>query len=255
MDAMDASNEFGLENWHDFEVGSRREVIALLRAIAEKNQLIRVLVQGENDVCVTTILHVDADGGKLILDRSINPEQNGRIVQARRVSFETSLDKIRILFATDQVRDTSFGNGAALELDLPPTMVRLQRREFYRMNTPVSNPVRVTIPILDELGGGSVVLPLSDISCGGVCVFDNKFVLGNTIGKNYENCRIDLPDVGVISTTLQVRNSIDMTLLNNKANRRLGCQFLDMSRASDAAVQRYITRLERERNARIAGLG
>lgn len=252
---MESSNEFGMENWHDFEVGSRREVVALLRSIADKNQLIRMLVQGDDDVCVTSILHVDADGGKLILDRSINPEQNERIVRARRISFETSLDKIRILFASDAVRDITHESAAALVLDLPATMIRLQRREYYRMNTPVSNPVRVTIPIPYDLGGGTAVLPLTDISCGGVCVFDNKFVLGNTIGKNYENCRIDLPEIGMVSTTLQVRNSIDMTLLNNKANRRLGCEFLDMSRASAAAVQRYITKLERERNARIAGLG
>lgn len=252
---MDALNDFGLENWHDFEVSSRREVVSLLRAIADKNQLIRMLVHGESDVCVTSILHVDVDNGKLILDRSINDGQNERIVQARRISFETSLDKIRILFASDKVRATLHENGAALELDLPASMIRLQRREFYRMATPVSNPVRVTIPIPYDLGGGNAVLALSDISCGGVCVFDNKFVLGNTIGKNYEDCRIELPDIGMVAATLQVRNSIDMTLLNNKANRRLGCQFLDMSRASAAAVQRYITRLERERNARIAGLG
>ncbi|MFL6709210.1 MAG: flagellar brake protein [Massilia sp.] len=251
---MDALNDFGLENWHDYEVGSRREVVSLLRAIGEKNQLIRMLVHGESDVCVTSVLHVDPDTNTLILDRSINAEQNQRIVQARRISFETSLDKIRILFASEKVRETTFEGGAALALDLPATMIRLQRREFYRMSTPVSNPVKVTIPVPYELGGGSAVLTLSDISCGGVCVFDNKFALGNTIGKNYENCRIDLPEIGVVATTLQVRNSIDMTLLNNKANRRLGCQFLDMSRASAAAVQRYITRLERERNARIAGL-
>ncbi|HEX9172807.1 MAG TPA: flagellar regulator YcgR PilZN domain-containing protein, partial [Telluria sp.] len=45
-----------LENWHDYEVASRREIVALLRQIAEKNQLIRMLVHGEADVCVTTIL-------------------------------------------------------------------------------------------------------------------------------------------------------------------------------------------------------
>lgn len=254
MDKMDALDDFGLENWHDFEVASRREVIALLRAIGEKNQLVRMLIKGESDVCVTSVLGVDPDSNLLILDRSINREQNERILQARRVSFETTLDKIRILFATDKVNDITLDSGAALAIDIPTTVIRLQRREFYRMSTPVSNPVKVTIPVPEDLGGGNVVLPLSDISCGGICVFDNKFTLGNTIGKNYEGCRIDLPDIGVVSTTLQVRNSVDLTLLNNKANRRLGCQFLDMSRASAAAVQRYITRLERERNARIAGL-
>jgi c-di-GMP-binding flagellar brake protein YcgR len=252
---MDALDDFGLENWHDFEVASRREVIALLRNIGEKNQLVRMLIKGESDVCVTSVLGVDGDSNTLILDRSIDRSQNERIVKANRISFETSLDKIRILFTTDKVRDIQYENGQALAMDIPTTLIRLQRREFYRMSTPVSNPVKATVPLPEDMGGGSVVLPLSDISCGGLCLFDNKFTLGNTIGKNYENCRIDLPDIGVISTTLQVRNSIDMTLLNNKANRRLGCQFLDMSRASAAAVQRYITRLERERNARIAGLG
>ncbi len=69
-----------------------------------------------------------------------------------------------------------------------------------------------------------------------------------------ENCRIELPEIGPITTSLQVRNSLDLTLLNNKTNRRLGCQFVDISRGALAGVQRYITKLERERNARLAGL-
>jgi c-di-GMP-binding flagellar brake protein YcgR len=48
---------------------------------------------------------------------------------------------------------------------------------------------------------------------------------------------------------------MDMTLLNNKTSRRLGCQFVDISRGNLSNVQRYITKLERERNARLAGLG
>ena len=78
--------------------------------------------------------------------------------------------------------------------------------------------------------------------------------MGDTIGKVYSDCRIELPEVATITTGLQIRNSLDLTLLNNKTNRRLGCQFVDMPRSSLTAVQRYITKLERERNARIAGL-
>ena len=50
-----------------------------------------------------------------------------------------------------------------------------------------------------------------------------------------------MPDVGIVTATLQIRNSLDLTLLNNKTNRRLGCQFVDMSRSMLAHVQRYIT--------------
>jgi c-di-GMP-binding flagellar brake protein YcgR len=244
-----------LENWHDFEVESRREIIALLRGIGDKKQLIRMAVDGQNDVCVTTILAVDGDNGCVILDRSINDEQNARLLGAGPIAFETSLDKIRILFASSGIEECRYENGVALKITLPETLIRLQRREYYRMPTPVSNPVRVVIALPQELGGGSTPFPLADISCGGIAILDNRLILGDAVGQTYTGCRIDLPEIGSVTTSLQVRNSVELTLLNNKSNRRLGCQFADLPRASLNLVQRYITKLERERNARIAGLG
>ena len=64
----------------------------------------------------------------------------------------------------------------------------------------------VTIPLPAELGGTLETFPLADISCGGIAILDNKLVLGNTIGHDYKNCRIDLPDIGTVTATLQVRN-------------------------------------------------
>jgi c-di-GMP-binding flagellar brake protein YcgR len=187
---MQAITDAELEAWHDYEVESRREIVALLRQISEKNQLVRVLIKGE----------------------------------------------------------------AALRADIPPSLIRLQRREYYRMETPVSNPVRAIIPLPPELGAGTGVFPLHDISCGGIAILDNKMQLSTTIGEQLSNCRIELPEIGPVTVSLEIRNSLDLTLLNNKTNRRLGLQFVDISRGGMAGVQRYITKLERERNARLAGL-
>ena len=244
-----------LENWHDFEIESRREITALLRGIGEKNQLIRMLLRGEADVCVTTILDVQPEHNAVILDASVDRAQNQRIVGASNITFETTLDKIRILFSAEKVEQCFHEGNPALRIALPATLIRLQRREYYRMNTPLSNPVRVIVPLPAELGGGSHPFPLTDISCGGIAIMDNKLLLGDTIGKNYLDCRIDLREIGTVATSLQIRNSIDLTLLNNKTNRRLGCAFVDIARPMLAQVQRYITKLERERNARVAGLG
>lgn len=245
-----------LENWHDYEVVSRKEIIALLRNIGEKNQLVTLMMPGETDVCVTSVLGVDPDTDNVYFDCSVNNDQNRRIAGAAQVSFETSLDKIRILFRGDQgVQPATYEGHAAFRMRIPESMIRLQRREYYRMPTPVSNPVRAVIPMPSELGGGTNAFPLADISCGGIAILDNKLLLGNTIGNNYMGCKIELPEIGTVTTTLQIRNSLDITLLNSKTNRRLGCEFVDISRGNLANVQRYITRLERERNARLAGLG
>jgi c-di-GMP-binding flagellar brake protein YcgR len=250
MAPMQASNEFGLENWHDYEVGSRREIIALLRAISEKKQPIRMGLPRAVDACITSILEVDMDYQIVYLDRPIKQELDRQLLAADRLAFETTLDKIRILFSTDKLSECTHAGLPALKIALPETLIRLQRREYYRMSTPVSNPVMVKIMLPAELGGGSATLPLADISCGGIAIFDNKLILGDAVGRVYVGCRIDLPDVGVVTSSLQIRNSQDMTLLNNKSNRRLGCQFIDLPRGMLAQVQRYIAKLERERNGR-----
>lgn len=247
-------NEAELEDWHDYEVGSRREIVALLRQIGEQNQLIRMLIKGEADVCVTTILAVDEDSGALILDRSIDRAQNERIVASPRVKCETSLDKIRIMFRVENLLDTTWRGAPALRADIPVSLIRLQRREYYRMPTPVTNPVRALIPVPIDAGGGVGVFPLHDISVGGIALLDSKLQLGRSVGRVIEHCRIELPEIGPIATSLEIRNSLDLTLLNHKTSRRLGCQFVDISRGGLAAVQRYITKLERERNAKLAGL-
>jgi flagellar brake protein len=251
---MQANIHSELENWHDFEVQSRREIVTILRNVGEKKQLVRMLVHGEADVCVTSVLGVDPDADLLIVDCSIDPAQNKRILAAKRITFETSLDKIRILFNAENITETKFEGSSALKLAIPEKVVRLQRREYYRMPTPVSNPVRAVIKMPEEAGGEMENFALADISCGGVALLDNKMILDNTIGQTYLNCKIDLPEIGMVTTNLEVRSSHDLTLLNNKPSRRLGCQFVDISRGNLAAVQKYITKLERERNARIAGL-
>jgi c-di-GMP-binding flagellar brake protein YcgR len=251
---MQAITDAELEAWHDYEVKSSREIVALLRQISEKNQLIRVLIKGEADVCVTSLLEVDPDTNTMVLDRPVSHDQMVRIAAAGAVRCETSLDKIRILFGAGGLREISYQGGTALRADIPPALIRLQRREYYRMATPVSNPVRVTIPLPAELGGKMEVFPLADISCGGIAILDNKQILSANTGDTFAGCRLDLPEIGPVMTSLQIRNSLDVTLLNNKTNRRLGCEFVDISRGNLAAVQRYITKLERERNARLAGL-
>jgi c-di-GMP-binding flagellar brake protein YcgR len=244
-----------IENWHNFQIQSRREIISLLRTIESKNQLVRLLINGEADVAVTSILDVDADNDEVTIDCSINREQNARIVAARRLTFETTLDKIRILFSVDGVDNCQFEGRPAFSFELPASLIRLQRRELYRMETPVTNPVRCVIPFPEDLGGGSHPFPLADISGGGIAVLDERMILDNTIGRIYEDCRIDLPTLGVVTTALQIRSSHDMKLLNGKVNRRLGCQFRDIQRQMLDRVQRYITKLERDRNSRLNGLG
>ncbi len=243
----------GTENQSPYQVDSRREIIALLRGLKEGNQLISMMINGGTEVFITSILDVDDSNNTLIIDSAPSQLANQRIVEAPRVSFEGLLDRISIQFSSTGVQRETFENRPALQFAIPVSVIRLQRREYYRINTPLSNPIRCAISIDTEVGTETAKFSLVDISCGGIALLDDRKLLDSEIGTIYKHCKVDFPDIGLIDTTLQIRNAQDLILLNGKTNRRLGCQFLNMSNTVLASIQRYIMKLERERNSKMNG--
>lgn len=246
---------FGTENRSPFQIESRREILALLRGLKDQNQLLTLMINGGSDAFITTVLDVDDKQNMITIDSVQNQFGNQRIVGAPRVFFEGLLDKISIQFVASHLEQSSFEGRTALKFSVPPSLIRLQRREYYRINTPISNPILCMIPVERESQMTIEKLPLFDISCGGVSILDERRVLTEAIGHTYQSCQIDLPTIGKISLQLQIRNVQEVPLLNGKTTKRIGCQFIDLSSGVLASIQRYIMKLERERNARNNGLG
>lgn len=254
---MAFNTKFGTEDVSPYQVHSRREIISLLRAMQERNQLVTMSINGGSESVVTSVLEVDEESSLVVVDRAPSNILNQRLIEAKNVSFETVLDNIRILFFSTRVRECLYDNSPALYIEIPESLVRLQRREHYRVPTPVASPLRCSIvipPDEDGLGGTTVVVTLKDISGGGIGIIDEKKLLDNTIGRIYKDCRLELPGGAPVTCTLQIRNSHDLTLTSGRAIRKLGCMFVNLPNATLAAVQRYITKLERERNAKATGM-
>jgi hypothetical protein len=85
-------------------------------------------------------------------------------------------------------------------------------------------------------------------------VVDENKQINPDFGVDFSNCRVEIPG-NPVTVTLRLRNSQDLTLSNGKKIRRLGFMFVNPSNPVEAAIQRYITKVEREQNARKAGMG
>ena len=81
-------------------------------------------------------------------------------------------------------------------------------------------------------------------------MLDNERLLDNTIGARYEDCQIDLPEVGWIVVKLRVAHSEDIPLESGRTGRTLGCAFVDISEATVMGIWHYASRLERSIIAR-----
>lgn len=252
---MDATQESLSEDLSPYQVHSRREIVALLRNVGEQRQMVNMLGNRGGAAVVTSILSVDDAAGTVIVDAAQLDVVNGQIVGSDNISFETVLDQIRILFFTDRIDLCQFEDLPALAFPLPASVIRLQRREYYRVPTPVVTPASCTIAIPQADSGAqrTVTLVLQNVSGGGIGIIDELGLLDRTVGRVYQNCRIDLPGGSLVVASLEIRNSVTVRLPNGKQVQRIGCLFVDLPHAMMAAVQRYITKLEREQNARAAG--
>ncbi|MBF8177155.1 MAG: flagellar brake protein [Burkholderiaceae bacterium] len=252
---MTLVSDYENDDMNPFRVRSRREVIALLRSIGERNQLVRMVINHGADTIVTSILNIDETNDTVLLDCAPTAIMNQRVLDSKRLSFETVLENIRILFTAPSAESCVYENLPAFVIDLPTSVIRLQRREFYRVPTPLTSPVSCIVPYTREGVTTEIPTTLHNISGGGISIVDEKKLLGTAIGQTYDNCKIDLPGSGVITVTLQVRNVLELTLTNGKSINRLGCEFIRPSNGTLAVVQKYITKIEREQNAKATGLG
>lgn len=236
-----------------FIVTSQLEIKSLLRAIEQKNALLRMHVRGRSVAIITTILQIDAKTDMLIIDNSADEEFNRRITTAENVAFETLLDRVRIQFTASHVATCMHDGRPALQLPLPTTLTRIQRREYYRVDTPVTNPARCTFTFEKDKERRSATLDLKDISAGGIAVIDSDGMLDCTKGTTYNACRLELPEVDVVDVDLRVVQCMDDLLQNGKERRLLGLKFFNLPNPQMIKVQHYIGVLERKLNAKRRG--
>lgn len=244
---MNLQMNIGVDDVGPYLIHSRREIIALLRRLADKHELVRMIFADGEDALATAVLEVGEDS--VVIDTARNPEQIERILSSDSISFDTTLDRIRIAFFAKQARACLQDGRPALRIALPDTMIRLQRREHYRVMSP-----RCSIQIAKEDSPPPVSFAVQNVSAGGLALIDDQQLLDAGQGTEYTHCELQLPGAHNIIVHLCVMNCCELTLYNGRVARRLGCAFINPNAATLALVQRYVSKLERDQNARLNGM-
>ena len=229
-------------------VHSRVEIAFILRAIVKSGALVTAYFGPGKDFIVTALLDIDLDGGQILLDSGSNTQLNERLLRGQQLTLVSSQDGVKVQFGTQRVEAASFEGRLAFQIPFPDRLLKLQRREYYRLPAPLIRPLKCQVPLADEETVDTIV---GDISLGGVSLMGEHPRLKLETGQLFEGCRILLPDIGTITAKLGVRNSFPVTMKNGAVTRRTGCAFVELSPNQQAMIQRYIIRLERERRAKL----
>lgn len=234
---------------------SRTEIRFLMRALLQKGALVTLHFEQGAAFILTALIAVSEDGNWIYLDYGGSEDMNQRALRAEKLVAATMLDKVKIQFSLSGLQATQASGRPVFAARLPETVLRLQRREFFRLTAPIANPIRCQLTLrLDSEAPRELEAPLLDISGGGVGLMMPSELQGRMqIGLRIPDCHLNLPDEGAIHATLCVRNAFNSTNRAGQAYLRVGCEFVDLPGTALTLVQRYITRIERERKARESG--
>ncbi len=240
--------------YDQFMLRTPAEILVVMRGLFSHVSQITAFFNEGKDMLITTLAVVADD--HLILDYGPSSEMNRKALIAEKHFCVTTLEKVRVQFILRGFARVEQDGRPAFRCALPNEVLRLQRREYYRLATPIARPLRclVTIPLPDNSLYAHEA-HVFDISGGGLGISAPPEHIPFDVDNVFPDCHLELPEVGSITGKLKVKSLFDINLRNGMRVRRAGCEFIKLPGPMMTLIQRYIIKVDRERKAREMGMG
>lgn len=120
---------------------SRTEIIFILRSMLKKGSMATIYFNHGKHFFLTALIDLDDRSNTLIIDRGGDEEINQWAIKADRLLCTANLDKVKIQFSLQGLKQVQYDGQPAFAAKMPESMLRLQRREYFRLDTPQGNPI------------------------------------------------------------------------------------------------------------------
>jgi len=234
-----------------FLVSSQTRIAQILSSLLDHAELVTAYFNRGRDFLLTAVVHVDPIRKTVVIDRGKNEALNQKLLASERVVLVSVHEKVKVQFSVKAISAVQFDGRPAFEFPLPTELLKLQRREFFRVRTSGAEPVRCRLPVE---GKERLEAPVLDISIGGLALYGRLPRASGEIGTRFPGVGLQVGDDGWITVEMELRNCNDIRLRNGVDTCRLGFRFIDLPETAQQMIQRYILRVERDRNTRDAEL-
>jgi c-di-GMP-binding flagellar brake protein YcgR len=220
----------------------RMEILNVLNDLIYRRETVTVYFNGGREFILTALLEARPEA--LIFDLGGDAKVNERLLASQSCVFVARPGGIRVQFSTTSANRFSWGGSDALWVPLPEQLVRLQRRESYRILMPVANALKVKI--FADFGQILGEWAAHDLSVGGLCINVNDSV-GFEPGDVVAQLNLVLPKLKAIECAAIVRHVTHLSDRRGARRLRVGMSFTGLPASVGVAIQRYVVKVEHDR--------
>lgn len=224
----------------------RVEILSILNELAHRREPVSVYFNNGQQFILSILLSARDDG--LVFDMGGDEKENRALSNANNCTFLTYPDGIKVQFSGTNPQRFLWGNEEAFWVDIPTHVIRLQRRESYRITLPLSHPISAQLIQHDskKLASWSIY----NLSVGGFCVLVNS-APSLKVNDIIQCAQIQLSNNHLLECPVIVRH-ISKKIHLSSEKIQIGFSFVELPHAMDVAIQRTIIQVEYERHKLMA---
>ncbi|MBG6241421.1 MAG: flagellar brake protein [Candidatus Symbiopectobacterium sp. Dall1.0] len=220
-------------------------ICATLRDL-QKND-ITVMVNHTRGQFISKILDVLPDDNLFVFDLGSVETENSRALYAGDLAFVAEPAGAKVEFKSSIARTVNFQGLPAFTAQVPPELFYIQRRNYFRITTPVWPPQLCRGELVDKT---PFQFEIKDISLGGLGLFTERDMSDvMSPGDILENVEMDLDEYGFFYVDMQLVGQADSKVVDSKGEvkvmKRLSFKFPALSASQERDLQQVIYELER----------
>ncbi|SAK81262.1 YcgR family protein [Caballeronia hypogeia] len=221
------------------------EIALCLRHLVQRRDMLTVTsARGQ---IVTQLLEVDVREKRIVFDWGGVESDNRALLEARQLYFKGAPDGVRVEFTTAAAHAVTYEGRQALEVGLPEKLYQFQRREYFRVPTPILEPFYAKGAFAD---GEAFRYEVHDLSLGGIALrMDSPRLAETEIGTVFNDVVLHLGAGVSLPVDLELVSPRTVQTPRGDVRYVVGFRFLQLSGAAENVLQRLITRMEAKRRS------
>ena len=228
-----------------FSIQNPKQIISNLLLLVKNKCLLSARFGANNESYITTLLDISEKNNALVLDYGPKEDLNQQILSTSKVVFNTEYNGIKVSFTGTALKKITYKGDPAFSMPIPKSLYWMQRREYYRVKSPLSKSSYCQLILKDK---PPINLKLYDISLTGFAMLNVSKEVSELLipGTSFSECKLVLSETGEGMISFEVCAKYIINPDKVQKIQKIGCKFIKITRSIEDIIQRYMQQIQRE---------
>lgn len=232
-------------------VRSPKQILNYLKLLSAERCLISAAFgASDKDTFLSAIMDIDEKKQTITIDCGPKEYLNRKLLKSPVIKCSTEYKGIKVYFEGRKAVKTGSASEPAFLVPMPTTLYWVQRRQFYRIRSPLSKQSYCVISFKDPETEQEKTLNLElyDLSATGISIINDSSEFAKLLEPSVEfnKCRLVLQDEAPLSVDLEIRHILPQSSNNPGKKERIGCYITNSTPRIETTILRYMQNIERE---------